>query len=95
MTKNATVYVGNAPYDTTEDELRTLFAPRKINRVTIVMDKETQRPRGFSFVEFANPADAESAVAEHNGAQFGGRTLKISIAREREGRSDDRRERRR
>lgn len=90
MAKNATIYVGNAPYSITEQELRDLFTPRNIVRVTIVMDPQMNRPRGFSFVEFASQEDADSAVAEFNGTQFGNRTLKISIAQDRSGGGNNR-----
>lgn len=83
MAKTGTVYIGNMSYKTTEQELRDLFAPRSIARITIVMDQEQQRPKGFCFVEFANPDDASEVVSTFNGSMFGGRTLKVDFARER------------
>jgi cold-inducible RNA-binding protein len=78
-----TIYVGNAPYNTSEQELRDLFAPRAIKRVSIIMNPDTNKPKGFSFVEFATAAEADSAVKAFDGTEFGGRTLKIAVARER------------
>jgi RNA recognition motif-containing protein len=94
----ATVYVGNFPYNTTEQELRDLFTPREIRRVTVVMDRsqEPPRPKGFAFVEFANESDAKSAIGALNGTMFGGRTLKVDAANERtRGPSRDQRDGRR
>lgn len=83
-TSMTTIYIGNLPYSATEEELKNLFAPRAINRVTLVTDKETGKPRGFGFVEFGSVEEAESAIANFDGSVFGKRTLKISMARERQ-----------
>lgn len=97
--KNNTVYVGNIPFDTTETELRGIFSAQII-RVTIVADRETGKAKGFAFVEFGNSEDAAKEVEILDGIQLGGRTLKVSIARERQrdggggGRQGDRRDRR-
>jgi len=79
-----TIYVGNLSFDTNQNELSALFSPRKIERVSLIRDRETGKSRGFGFVEFATPVEAADAVKQFDGTQFGGRTLKISIARERE-----------
>jgi len=55
---NRTIYIGNMPYTTTKEELIRLVHPRKVERVTIPTDRETDRPRGFAFVEFASDEDA-------------------------------------
>ena len=78
------IYVGNLPYSATEDELRDLFAQHgDVTSVSLVNDRETGRPRGFGFVEMADE-DAESAIQALDGAQMGGRTLKVNEARPRE-----------
>ena len=78
------IYVGNLPYSATEDELRELFAQHgDVTSVSLVNDRETGRPRGFGFVEMADE-DAESAIQALDGAQMGGRTLKVNEARPRE-----------
>ena len=78
------IYVGNLPYSATEDELRDLFAQHgDVTSVSLVNDRETGRPRGFGFVEMADE-DADSAIQALDGAQMGGRTLKVNEARPRE-----------
>ena len=85
MSNQSTIYIGNMPYDTTKDELINLVAPRKVERVTIPTDRETNRPRGFAFIEFSTDEDADSAVRDLDGSEFGGRTLKVNISKPREG----------
>ena len=78
------IYVGNLPYSATEDELRELFSQHgEVTSVSLVNDRETGRPRGFGFVEMADE-DADSAIQALDGAQMGGRTLKVNEARPRE-----------
>jgi RNA recognition motif-containing protein len=78
------IYVGNLPYSATEDELRELFSQHgDVTSVSLVNDRETGRPRGFGFVEMADE-DADSAIQALDGAQMGGRTLKVNEARPRE-----------
>ncbi len=80
-----TIYVGNLPFDATEDQVRQLFEQYgKVQSVKLVSDRETGRPRGFGFVEMEG-ADADSAIGALNGQQFGGRSLRINEARERSG----------
>jgi RNA recognition motif-containing protein len=81
MSARSTIYIGNMPYTATDEELRRLVEPRKVVRITIPTDKETQRPRGFGFIEFANDEDAESAVEALDGTNFGGRAIKVNIAK--------------
>ena len=92
------LFVGNIDFNTTEDNLRQLFAPYGVvNQVTIVKDRETGQPRGFAFVEMAAVADADKAIAGLNGTLFGGRALNINEARpkpQREGRRGGREQRR-
>ena len=84
MTK---LYVGNLSFDSTEESVRALFASHgSVDKVSIISDRDTGRPRGFGFVEMSN-ADASRAVQALNGADFEGRTLKVSEAQERD-RSD-------
>lgn len=77
------LYVGNLAFSTTEQELRALFEVHGVvERVNIVTDKETGRPRGFAFVEMTNPAEADKASAAVTGSSLGGRALKVNDARE-------------
>ncbi|MBI4583014.1 MAG: RNA-binding protein [Planctomycetes bacterium] len=79
------IYVGNIPYDITEDGLRAEFgAFGQVTAVNIITDRESGRPRGFAFVEMANDAEAKSAIDALNGKDFSGRTLKVNEARPRE-----------
>lgn len=80
------LYVGNLPFDVTEEQLRNLFAQdgRQVSEVKVVTDRETGRPRGFAFVEMGSQADAAGAISALNGTQFGGRALTVNEARESE-----------
>jgi RNA recognition motif-containing protein len=79
------IYVGNLSYGMTEDELRDAFgAYGDVSLVKILMDRETGRSRGFAFVEMPNKSEGESAIAELNGKDLGGRTLRVNEARPRE-----------
>ncbi len=76
------LYVGNLPYTVTEDELRNLFSQHgTVISTTVVMDRETGRPRGFAFVEME---DGQAAIQALDGQEFGGRNLRVNEARERE-----------
>jgi cold-inducible RNA-binding protein len=78
------LYVGNLPYDTSEDDLRELFAPYgNPESVTIVTDRDTGRSRGFGFVEFSDDAQAKAAMGALNGKDMGGRALTVNEARPR------------
>jgi RNA recognition motif-containing protein len=80
-----TIYVGNLPFKVTETEIQDLFAQHgKVQSVKLITDRETGKPRGFGFVEM-DSRDAETAVAALNGYDFGGRTLRVNEAKEREG----------
>lgn len=81
------VYVGNLPYEVTEDELRDLFgAHGAVNDVSIVTDRMTGRTRGFGFVEMADAQEADAAIEALNATELGGRTLTVNLARPRSGR---------
>ena len=77
------LYVGNLSFNTTEESLRTLFEAdgRRVDEVAIVMDRDTNRPRGFAFVQMATPEDSQKAIAALNGREVDGRTLSVSEAR--------------
>lgn len=81
------LYVGGLPYKTTNDELKAHFsAAGEVSSATIIMDKMTNRSKGFGFVEFENDADALKAISMFNGQDFGGRTLTVNEARPMEAR---------
>jgi RNA recognition motif-containing protein len=79
MTK---LYVGNLPFTATEESVRNLFAPHgTVEKLSLITDRETGQPRGFGFVEMSS-ADASRAMQALNGADFGGRPLKINEAQD-------------
>lgn len=78
------IFVGNLAFGTGEDELRSVFENHgAVNRVSIMMDRETGRSRGFAFVEMANDEEAAAAIAALNGSSVGGRSLNVNEARPR------------
>ena len=85
------VFVGNLAYTTTEPELRQLFEPYgTVERVNLIQDRETGRPRGFGFVEMPDATEAQAASAGLNGTSLGGRQLTVNEARPREDRGGPR-----
>jgi cold-inducible RNA-binding protein len=81
------IYVGNLSYQTTENDLTTLFEQAgQVESVSIITDRDTGRSKGFAFVEMSND-DAEKAIAQFNGQEVNGRTLTVNEARPREERS--------
>jgi len=81
---NKKLYVGNLPFTITEAELRSLFEGYgAVDRVTVIMDRETGRPRGFAFVEMNEATGAASATAGLNGHNVGGRALRVNEATDR------------
>ena len=82
------LYVGNLNYNTTEQSLRDAFGSngREVASVSIIMDRETGRSRGFAFVEMATAEGAQQALQELDGQELDGRMLRINEAREREAR---------
>jgi RNA recognition motif-containing protein len=81
------LFVGNLPYQATEDDLRTHFAQvGKPTQIVRPLDRETGRARGFAFVEYAERSEAEAAVKQFDGQLFMGRPLAVSEARAREDR---------
>ncbi len=76
------IYVGNLSFNTTEEELRAAFEGYgRIERVTVVRDRDTGQPRGFGFVEMTDDGEAERAIAATNGTMLGGRTINVNEAR--------------
>jgi len=76
------IFVGNLSFGTTEQDIRTLFeAYGTVDRVNIVTDRDSGQPRGFAFVEMANDAEGNNAIAVINGQEVGGRALNVNEAR--------------
>jgi len=78
------IFVGNLNYDSNETELRALFEQfGTVDRVSLITDRDTGRPRGFGFVEMPNDDEADTAIEQLNGQTLGGRTLNVNEARPR------------
>jgi len=76
------IYVGNLSFGASEESVRGLFeAYGTVGRVNIVTDRDTGQPRGFGFVEMANDAEGDKAIAGVNGQDLDGRTLNVNEAR--------------
>jgi cold-inducible RNA-binding protein len=79
------LYVGNLPFNTTENELQELFSQAgPVQEVMLMQDKFTGKSRGFAFVTMGSDADAQKAIAEINGKTIEGRALTVNEARPRE-----------
>jgi RNA recognition motif-containing protein len=79
------IYVGNLSYDTTEDDIRSLFAQAgTVTSVALIKDRDTGQSKGFAFVEMSNQSEAEKAIQTFNGYTLGNRPLKVNMARPRE-----------
>lgn len=75
------IYVGNLPYETTEDELRQAFeAHGEVSSVQLIVDRYTGKSRGFAFIEMSDDSASQTAIDALNGADFGGRQLKVTKA---------------
>jgi RNA recognition motif-containing protein len=84
------LFVGNLPFRLSQSEmeegLRALFEGfGTVERVSVITDRDTGKPRGFAFVEMADDDSADKAVAALNGTEYEGRALNVSEARPREG----------
>ena len=76
------IFVGNLSFNTTEQDIRSLFeAHGAVDRVSVVTDRDTGQPRGFAFVEMANNSEGDQAIAAINGHEVGGRALNVNEAR--------------
>ena len=79
------LFVGNLSFQTGENELQDYFAQAgAVTSVNLMMDKVTGKSRGFAFVEFATPEEAQKAVEAMNGKSIDGRALTVNIARPKE-----------
>jgi len=76
-----TVFVGNLPFETTDEELRDLFSTcGSVELVSIPINKETGQPRGFAFVDLASKEEVQTAIDSLAGSEFGGRSLRVNTS---------------
>ncbi len=82
---NKKLYVGGLAYSVTDEQLRDLFTSHgTVESAKVVTDRETDRSRGFGFVEMSTVEEAEKAIAALNGTQHEGRNLTVNISKPRE-----------
>jgi RNA recognition motif-containing protein len=85
---NNKLFVGNLSFNTTENDLQDAFAAHgTVTETNLMMDRATNRPRGFGFVTMSTPEEAQKAIDAMNGKELDGRALTVNIARPREERS--------
>ena len=78
------LYVGNLSYDTTEDNLKTLFDKAgQVVSVSLIKDRETGKSKGFAFIEMSTQAEAENAINMLNGVDLDHRAIKVNLAKPR------------
>jgi RNA recognition motif-containing protein len=81
------LYVGNLAYSTKDSDLRSLFEEfGQVQSAQVIVDRETNRSKGFGFVEMGNDSEAQAAINGLNGKEIGGRQLTVNEARPREDR---------
>jgi RNA recognition motif-containing protein len=86
------MYVGNIPYDATEEDLRQFFSEQgEIESLKIIQDQFTDRSKGFGFIEMVNEEDAKKAIATLNGKDFKGKSLTVAEAKPQQKRQGDKR----
>lgn len=84
------LYVGNLSYNTTEDDLRTLFTKAgQVASVALIKDRDTGNSKGFAFVEMNTEAETQKAISMLNGFNLEDRELKVNLAKPREERSSN------
>jgi RNA recognition motif-containing protein len=82
---NTKLFVGNLSFNTTENDLQSAFAAHgQVVEANLMMDRMTGRSRGFAFVTYATPEEAQKAIEAMHGAQLDGRALTVNVARPKE-----------
>jgi cold-inducible RNA-binding protein len=82
---NNKLFVGNLSFQTTENELQDAFAAfGTVTEANLMMDRMTNRPRGFGFVTMSTPEEAQAAITGLNGKDLSGRAITVNVARPRE-----------
>jgi RNA recognition motif-containing protein len=84
------LYVSNLSFQTTEESLNEMFSKYgKVNSIKIILDKETQRPRGFAFVEMSSNTEGSEAISALNNKEVGGRMMGVAVAKEKSERNNN------
>lgn len=79
--RSCTIFVGNIPYDATEDDLKEIFSKAgPVESLRLVYDRETRQPKGYAFCDFSDPDGAAKAMKEMHNVEINGRTLRIDLA---------------
>ncbi len=79
------IYVGNLPYAIRDKALNDLFAPYgEVTSANVIIERDTNRSKGFGFVEMPSKEEAEKAIAELNNKEINGRAIKVNEAKPRE-----------
>ena len=79
------LFVGNLSFETTENDLQDAFAAfGTVTEANLMVDRVSNRPRGFAFVTMGSPEEAQNAITGMNGRDLGGRALTVNLARPRE-----------
>ena len=82
------LFVGNLSFNTTENDLQDAFAAHgTVTEANLMMDRTTNRPRGFGFVTMSSAEEAQKAIAALNGREMDGRALTVNVAKPREERT--------
>ena len=85
---NKKLYIGGLPFSVTDDQLKTLFESHgTVESAKVIMDRYTDRSRGFGFVEMSTQQEAEQAIQELNGTELEGRSLTVNVSKPRGSRS--------
>lgn len=85
---NNKLYVGNLSYSVRDDDLRQQFSPfGEVQSAKVMMERDTGRSKGFGFVEMSTDHEAQNAIDNLNGTNWGGRDLTVNVARPMEPRS--------
>lgn len=83
------MYVSNLGFHVNDDDLRKLFEPfGQVSSAKVITDRETGKSRGFGFVEMSSNTEADQAMGKLNGIDIEGRSISVTVARERENRPD-------
>lgn len=86
------MYISNLSFHTADDELKKLFEQfGAVSSAKVIMDRETGRSRGFGFVEMGSDDEAKEAIKGLNGKDIEGRSMSVSVAKEKTARTDNKR----